>query len=113
MKSQCPLNEQLSAHSMKFSLVRPQVTTIHQPSSRLYMKLDKLILLADGRAMYSGRADLVHAWFDRLGCKLPYGMNVADYILDLSNGELSGTAFEGRDPEATKLQLARVRALFY
>lgn len=85
------------------------MTTIHQPSSRLYMKLDKLVLLADGRAMYSGRADLVHVWFEALGCKLPYGMNVADYILDLANGEFTGTQFAHADSEASKRALARVR----
>jgi hypothetical protein len=89
------------------------VTTIHQPSSRLYMKLDKLVLLADGRAMYSGRADLVHLWFEVLGCKLPYGMNVADYILDLANGEFMGTSFEGSDGEASKRALTRVRFLIH
>ena len=33
---------------------RAVVTTIHQPSSRLYQQLDKLLLLSDGHAMYYG-----------------------------------------------------------
>jgi hypothetical protein len=35
------------------------LTTIHQPSSRLYARLDRLLLLAEGHAMYSGAADKV------------------------------------------------------
>jgi hypothetical protein len=33
---------------------RAVITTIHQPSSRLYQQLDKLLLLSDGHAMYYG-----------------------------------------------------------
>ena len=33
---------------------RAVVTTIHQPSSRLYMQLDKLLLLSEGHVMYYG-----------------------------------------------------------
>jgi ABC-type multidrug transport system ATPase subunit len=35
---------------------RAVITTIHQPSSRLYQQLDKLLLLADGHAMYYGES---------------------------------------------------------
>lgn len=33
---------------------RAVVTTIHQPSSRLYQQLDKLLLLSEGHCMYYG-----------------------------------------------------------
>lgn len=33
---------------------RAVITTIHQPSSRLYQQLDKLLLLSDGHCMYYG-----------------------------------------------------------
>jgi ABC-type multidrug transport system ATPase subunit len=35
---------------------RSIATTIHQPSGRLYQKLDKLMLLAEGHMMYYGKA---------------------------------------------------------
>ena len=35
---------------------RAVVTTIHQPSSRLYQLLDKILLLSEGHAMYYGAA---------------------------------------------------------
>lgn len=34
---------------------RAIITTIHQPSSRLYQLLDKIMLLADGHVMYYGK----------------------------------------------------------
>ena len=40
---------------------RAVLTTIHQPSSRLYQQLDKLLLLAEGHAIYYGAADKVGA----------------------------------------------------
>lgn len=35
---------------------RAIITTIHQPSARLYGLLDKLLLLAEGRPLYYGKA---------------------------------------------------------
>ncbi|KAF6253780.1 P-loop containing nucleoside triphosphate hydrolase protein, partial [Scenedesmus sp. NREL 46B-D3] len=67
---------------------RAVATTIHQPSSRLYQQLDKLMLLAEGHVMYYGSADQVVSWFSTLGFAMPYGVNVADFLLDLAQGEL-------------------------
>ena len=99
---------------------RAVVTTIHQPSSRLYQQLDKLLLLSDGHCMYygalrtadiwpvtllspalaawpdcsaltltfffAGRAALAAQWFRTLGFCMPYGVNLADFILDVASG---------------------------
>ena len=72
---------------------RTLITTIHQPSSRLYQQLDELILMSDGHVMYSGRGSQAARWFGHLGCQLPYGVNVADFVLDLASG-----AFEHDQP---------------
>lgn len=66
---------------------RSIITTIHQPSSRLFQQLDRLMLMSNGRLMYSGLGKEVGEWFAHFDCKLPYGWNIADYILDLANGE--------------------------
>ena len=39
--------------------------------------------------MYYGRAQLADDYFDMLGYKLPYRVNVADFILDLASGDVS------------------------
>ncbi len=56
---------------------RSVITTIHQPSSRLYLQLDKLMLLADGHVMYYGDAQKVVKWFAHIGFEMPRGVNVA------------------------------------
>ncbi|EIE25035.1 P-loop containing nucleoside triphosphate hydrolase protein [Coccomyxa subellipsoidea C-169] len=66
---------------------RAIITTIHQPSSRLFQTLDKLLLLSQGHALYYGRAQLADEYFDRLGYQLPYRVNVADFILDLASAD--------------------------
>ncbi|CAL5220454.1 g2473 [Coccomyxa viridis] len=76
---------------------RAVVTTIHQPSSRLYQQLDKLLLLSEGHAMYYGRANLAAHWFHTLGFTCPYGVNVADFILDVSSGAVNSSKLESED----------------
>lgn len=43
---------------------RAVITTIHQPSSRLYQQLDKLLLLSDGHCMYYGAPGAAYSSFD-------------------------------------------------
>ncbi|KXZ52591.1 hypothetical protein GPECTOR_9g636 [Gonium pectorale] len=67
---------------------RTIVTSIHQPSSRLYRQMDKLMLLSEGRTMYYGEAAAVSTWFRLHGQPCPFGTNVADHILDLASGDV-------------------------
>ena len=71
---------------------RAVATTIHQPSSRLFQLLDKLLLLSDGHAIYYGSASLAADWFHRLGFTLPYGVNAADFLLDVASGDVTSDA---------------------
>lgn len=41
-----------------------------------------------GHALYYGPAASTDEWFDRLGYRLPYRVNVADFILDISSGDV-------------------------
>lgn len=41
-----------------------------------------------GHALYYGRGGLADEWFDKLGYTLPYRVNVADFILDLSSADV-------------------------
>ncbi|XP_042445609.1 ABC transporter G family member 14-like [Zingiber officinale] len=66
---------------------RTVVTTIHQPSSRLFRMFDKLVLLAEGSAIYYGRASATVDYFASVGFASPAeGVNPADLLLDLANG---------------------------
>jgi len=66
---------------------RTVITTIHQPSSRLYRMFDKVVVLSDGCPIYSGKADQVMDYFGSIGYVPAFNfVNPADFLLDLANG---------------------------
>ncbi|MBA0615660.1 hypothetical protein Godav_015780 [Gossypium davidsonii] len=65
------------------------ITTIHQPSSRLFHKFDKLVLLGKGSSLYFGRASEAMAYFSSIGCSPLIAMNPAEFLLDLANGNIN------------------------
>ncbi|KAL4591883.1 hypothetical protein LXL04_004857 [Taraxacum kok-saghyz] len=65
------------------------ITTIHQPSSRLFHKFDKLILLGKGSLMYFGKASEAMEYFSSIGCCPFISMNPAEFLLDLANGNMN------------------------
>ncbi|KAL2505600.1 ABC transporter G family member 21 [Abeliophyllum distichum] len=66
---------------------RTVITTIHQPSSSLYMMFDKVIVLSEGCPIYSGIANNAMDYFASIGYKPGFNfMNPADFLLDLANG---------------------------
>ncbi|XP_043717698.1 ABC transporter G family member 21 [Telopea speciosissima] len=66
---------------------RTVVTTIHQPSSRLYWMFDKLVVLTDGYPIYSGAASRAMEYFGSVGYVPRVDLvNPADFLLDLANG---------------------------
>lgn len=48
-----------------------------------------LLTLLQGHALYYGSAQLADSFFEVLGAHLPYRVNVADFILDLSSADVS------------------------
>ncbi|XP_042377391.1 ABC transporter G family member 22-like isoform X1 [Zingiber officinale] len=62
------------------------VTTIHQPSSRLFHRFDKLILLGKGSLFYFGRASKAMSYFSSTGLSPLIAMNPAEFLVDLANG---------------------------
>nr|POE77757.1 abc transporter g family member [Quercus suber] len=63
---------------------RTVVFTIHQPRSNIVALFDRLLLLAQGRAVYSGPFDKCQSYFDSVGYSCPPGFNIADYLVDLT-----------------------------
>ena len=63
---------------------RTVVFTIHQPRSNIVALFDQLILLARGRAVYSGPFASCQSYFDSIGFACPPGFNIADYLVDLT-----------------------------
>ncbi|XP_077244039.1 ABC transporter G family member 21-like [Tasmannia lanceolata] len=65
---------------------RTVVTTIHQPSSRLYRMFDKVVVLSEGCPIYVGNAYRVLDYFGSIGFVADAAVNPADFLLDLANG---------------------------
>ena len=65
---------------------RTVVTTIHQPSSRLYHMFDKVVLLSEGCPIYYGHASSAMDYFSSVGFSTSMIVNPADLMLDLANG---------------------------
>jgi hypothetical protein len=63
---------------------RTIVFTIHQPRSNIAALFDQLILLAEGRMVYSGPFRKCQEYFDHIGHPCPPGFNIADYLVDLT-----------------------------
>jgi ABC-type multidrug transport system ATPase subunit len=63
---------------------RTVIFTIHQPRSNIVALFDRLILLAEGRTVYSGPFSACQQYFDQVGYSCPPGFNIADYLVDLT-----------------------------
>ena len=78
---------------------RTVIFTIHQPRSNIVSLFDQLVLLAKGRAVYSGSMAKCQQYFDSIGYSCPPGFNIADYLVDLTmhagRTELPPDAFDG------------------
>lgn len=59
---------------------RTVVFTIHQPRSNIVALFDQLLLLAQGKMVYSGELSKCQEYFESVGCKCPPGFNIADYL---------------------------------
>ncbi|ODQ78705.1 hypothetical protein BABINDRAFT_38664 [Babjeviella inositovora NRRL Y-12698] len=63
---------------------RTIIFTIHQPRSNIVAMFDKLLLLAEGKIVYSGEMSLAPRFFAGYGFKCPLGYNIADYLIDVT-----------------------------
>lgn len=63
---------------------RTVIFTIHQPRSNIVALFDRLVLLAQGKTVYSGPFSQCQSYFDSIGYECPPGFNIADYLVDLT-----------------------------
>lgn len=73
---------------------RTVIFTIHQPRSNIVALFDRLILLAQGRPVFSGPFGQCQDYFDRIGYPCPPGFNIADFLVDLTMHAGSMTSFD-------------------
>ncbi|CAN6879973.1 unnamed protein product [Brassica oleracea] len=85
---------------------RTVVTTIHQPSSRLFYMFDKILLLSEGNPIYFGLGSNAMDYFASVGYSPSVErVNPSDFLLDIANGIGSD---ESQRPEALKTALVAV-----
>lgn len=63
---------------------RTVIFTIHQPRSNIVALFDRLVLLAQGKVVFSGPFAQCQDYFDQIGYSCPPGFNIADYLVDLT-----------------------------
>ncbi|KAI0733596.1 hypothetical protein C8Q72DRAFT_812041 [Fomitopsis betulina] len=63
---------------------RTVVFTIHQPRSNIVSLFDQLLVLAQGKLIYSGDADKCTDYLAAIGQPCPAGFNIADFLIDLT-----------------------------
>lgn len=73
---------------------RTVIFTIHQPRSNIVALFDRLILLAQGKTVYSGPFPQCQEYFDQAGYSCPPGFNIADYLVDLTMHASSSSTFD-------------------
>ncbi|KAL4179934.1 hypothetical protein AMTRI_Chr13g89690 [Amborella trichopoda] len=59
------------------------ILTIHQPSSRIQLFLDHLIVLAQGQLIYQGSPKDVAHHLGRMGRRVPPGESATEYLIDV------------------------------
>ena len=59
------------------------ISTIHQPSSEIFITFDRLILLHEGHLIYQGPAKLVAEYLNNNNIPMPKFKNPADFIIRL------------------------------
>ncbi|XP_042507962.1 ABC transporter G family member 25-like [Macadamia integrifolia] len=62
------------------------VTSMHQPSSRVYQMFDSVLVLSEGRSIYYGKASDAMDYFRSIGFSPSFPVNPADFLVDLANG---------------------------
>ncbi|KAM7279657.1 hypothetical protein ACFE04_006791 [Oxalis oulophora] len=65
------------------------ITTIHQPSSRMFHTFDKLLLISEGYPVYYGKVRDCMPYFSSLSFIPEIAMNPAEFLLDLATGQVN------------------------
>ncbi|CAM9394282.1 unnamed protein product [Chrysoparadoxa australica] len=69
------------------ALGKTVISSIHQPSSQVYRMFDKVMLLCDGKQVFSGRGDAVMPYLSTKGFSCDMSFNPADFMLDVMSAQ--------------------------
>lgn len=80
---------------------RTVICTIHQPSSEIYLRMDKLLLLSKGHTIFFGPPEDAISHFSELGYHCPEFMNPADFCVEVAHVDMDNQ-MDIRNPEHEK-----------
>lgn len=63
------------------------IAIIHQPREQIFYGFDQLLLLSQGRSVYSGPTEDVQGYFENMGFAFPQRSNPADALIDIITGD--------------------------
>ena len=94
------------------------LATIHQPSSEIFMSFDRVIVLAEGRTIYSGRPEDVRKYFDGRDQSTGQPLigqfcNPADKLISIASFPRKAVpgAMQKKDEDSTKEEVAPLLVL--
>ena len=79
------------------------IAIIHQPREQIFYGFDQLLLLSQGRSVYSGPTEDVQGYFENLAFTFPQRGNPADTLIDIITGDGAQYTF-GADKKATDVE---------
>ncbi|VEV56887.1 ABC transporter G family member 2, putative [Plasmodium vinckei vinckei] len=59
------------------------LSSLHQPSSQIFEKFDKLIAINSGYIIYQGKTTDLNTYLKKIGFICPRGWNIADYLMEI------------------------------
>ena len=80
------------------------MASIHQPRSSIYAMFDQLLLLSEGKLIYTGNAHDAVEYFTSKGQECPALFNPADFFLDVVSPDY-------RSADLEKESLGRIKML--
>ncbi|WJX60438.1 ABC transporter G member 26 [Trifolium repens] len=96
---------------------RTIITTIHQPSSRIFHMFNKLLLISEGSPVFYGKARDTMEYFSSLSFVPEIPMNPAEFLLDLATGQVNDISVpqdimkdqESTDPSAAVIKYVQLK----
>jgi ABC-type multidrug transport system ATPase subunit len=72
------------------------ILSLHQPSTRAFFMMDRVIVIAGGHMMYSGKPLHVEAYLDRSGFPCSDDIPIADHMLTVVSNKTNQDLLKGR-----------------
>ncbi|KAI6878006.1 hypothetical protein KC360_g8892 [Hortaea werneckii] len=84
------------------------IAVVHQPREQIFYAFDQVLLLAQGRMVYSGPTGEMEDYFEGMGVQFPLRANPADTLMDIITGNGAQYAIGGGAAKTCGSQVDRL-----